>query len=123
MADTVIAQAILRSVGGSSILTAPEPVTARTISQYQIPDSVVEEASQKLAARGFQVLDVGPAGITLSGDRELFERVFSTQLELRNAPQPESGRYFVPVTPMVIPDDLSPVVAGVALSVPPVFYP
>jgi len=48
MAQSVIAEVILRKADGSSVLDAQEPITARNIAQYRVGEEVAEKASRKL---------------------------------------------------------------------------
>jgi subtilase family serine protease len=129
MAEKVTTEVILRSANGSSILDAKEGITAENIEKYKVGREVIEEASKKLEELGFEVLQAGPVGLTISGDRALFESVFQTTLEARSMeimPTKVSGAgvsYYEAIKPIKIPEDLSPLIADVALPAPPEFFP
>jgi len=130
MAQSVIAEVILRKADGSSVLDAQEPITARNIAQYRVSEEVAEKASRKLQDGGFEVLQVGPTSLTISGDKELFEDRFQTDLEARSthnimAPEIEGAEttYYVAKKPPKIPQDLSSRVADIVLPTPPELFP
>lgn len=129
MTDQVMAQVILRAADGSSILDSQEPITAENIAKYQVGQVVIEEVSQKLEKLGFEVLQASPTGLTISGDKALFEKVFQTNLEARGAEVMSSKiegaeiAYYEATKPFKIPADLSSLIADVTLSTPPQFFP
>lgn len=128
MSEQVTAQVTLRAKGGSSVLEADEPITADNVHKYQAGKETIQEATRKLSAYGFEVGAAGPQGLSISGDKALFERVFHTRLEAqKTSGGAESlagtGIYFQAAEPMDIPDDLSSVVAGVTLPTPPQLFP
>jgi hypothetical protein len=84
MAQPVVAEVILRKADDTSVIDAQEAITARNISEYRGSEEVAEEASQKLQDRGFEVLQVGPTSLTISGDQRLFEDTFGTALETKS---------------------------------------
>lgn len=124
LAEDVIAQVVLRNPGGSSILDANQPITAETIARCRVGEEVVRRASVALERLGFKVLAPGPTGFTISGSRALFEQVFDTVLQesadrAQSAPKPgEVQPRFVPLRPLRIPDELSPLIAAVVMPVP-----
>ncbi len=129
MTAKVTAEVILRSTDGSSILDAKESITAENIEKYRIGKEVMEEATKKLEGLGFEVVQAGPVGVTISGDKALFESVFQTTLEARGAEimgtkvSGVKASYYEATEPIKIPDELSSLVADVALPTPPEFFP
>jgi hypothetical protein len=129
MAQPVIAEVILRKANGSSIMDAQEAITARNIAKYRVSEEVVEEASQKLRDRGFEILQVGPTSLTISGDKELFEDRFGTALEIKSTnvmPSHTEGAqtmYYEAKEPMRIPEDLTPQLSNIVLPTPPELFP
>jgi hypothetical protein len=129
MAQPVIAEVILRKADGSSILNAQEAITARNIAQYRVSKETAEEASQKLRDRGFEVLQVGPTSLTISGDKGLFEENFETALQITSTnvmPSDIAGAettYYEVKEPMRIPEDLSSLIADIVLPTPPLLFP
>ena len=129
MAQPVVAEVILRKADGSSVMDAREAITAGNIAKYRVSEETAEEASQKLRDRGFEVLQVGPTSLTISGDQELFEDRFGTALEATSTnvmPSDIEGAetaYYEAKEPMRIPADLSPLVADIVLPTPPQLFP
>jgi hypothetical protein len=129
MAQPVIAEVILRKADGTSVMDAQEAITARNIAEYRVSEEVAEEASQKLRDRGFEVLQVGPASLTISGDKGLFEDRFGTALETTSTnvmPSDIEGAesaYYEAKEPIRIPEDLSPLVADIVFPTPPQLFP
>lgn len=129
MAEKVTAEVILLSADGSSILGAEEGITAESIEKYRVGKEVMGEATKKLNQLGFEVVQTGPVGFTISGDKALFEGVFQTTLEARGAEimgTKVSGAetsYYEATEPIRIPEELSSLVADVALPTAPQFFP
>ena len=129
MTDKVTAQVILRSASGSSILESKEAITAENIAKYRAGNEAIEEVSQKLNRLGFQVVQVGPTSLTISGDKSRFEEVFQTTLQARKRevlgskiPGAEAS-YYEATAPVKVPPELSSLVADVVLPTPPEFFP
>ena len=86
-------------------------------------------ASRKLRESGFEVLQVGPTSLTISADKALFEERFGTALEVASTnvmPPDIAGAqtaYYEAKEPIRVPEDLSPIVAGVVLPSPPQLFP
>jgi hypothetical protein len=129
VSEQVIAQAILRAPDGSSILDEGGELTAANIARYRVGEDVIAEASDRLRELGFEVLQQGPVSLTISGDKALFERVLDTDLQRRETKADEPGiagvqaAYYEATSPMRIPTELASLVADVALTTPPTFYP
>jgi hypothetical protein len=129
MTEQVTAEVILRSADGSSILEAKEPITAENIARYRIGKEVIEEASQKLEELGFEALQGGPTGLTISGDKARFEDVFQTTLTAQSTGIMETkvsgagAAYYETTEPIKVPEDLSYLIADVVFATPPQFFP
>lgn len=129
MTEEVTAQAILRYADGSSILDAKEGITAENIEKHKVGKEVIEEASKKLEELGFMVLQVGPVGLTISGDKALFESAFQTTLEARSTEimgtkvSGAEAPYYEATEPIKIPEEISSLIADVVLPTPPEFFP
>lgn len=127
MVETVIAQAILRTSEGDSILDVEQPVTPDAAERYRIDDKRTEQAREKLSEFGFEVVVAGPHSLSIKGSRNLFERVFQTRLQEVSAPElgvtPEAKSSYEAQDPIVIPDDLAPFVAAVLFPAPPKLFP
>jgi hypothetical protein len=129
MAQPVVAEVILRKADGTSVMDAQEAITARNIAEYRVSEEVAKEVSQKLRDNGFEVLQVGPTSVTISGNQELFEDTFGTALETTTTnvmPSDIEGAetaYYEAKEPIRIPEDLSPLVADIVLPTPPQLFP
>jgi hypothetical protein len=129
METTITAQVILRMADGRSILDTQEPIVSDNIHKYKVEEETILEASQKLESLGFEVLQPGPTGFTISSSKNLFERTFQTKLETRQEEimdtkvPGQEAQYYEAVEPINIPSELSSIVASVALTRPPeLFY-
>jgi hypothetical protein len=129
MSELVTAEVILRSADGTSILDAQEGITAANIAEYQVGKEVIEEASEKLTSLGFRVLQTGPVSLTISADKELFQRVFQAKIEPHSTDLMDTKvrgvetTYYEAVQPVDIPEEFSSLVADVVLPTPPMFFP
>jgi hypothetical protein len=125
MAQDIVAQVVLRAPDGSSILDAGQPITASTIARYRVGAEIVQRASTALEKLGFKVLESGPTGFTISGERPLFEQTFDTVLQENFArTQPALGAApvqlrFTALRRLSIPAKLSSLIAGVVMPAPP----
>jgi hypothetical protein len=111
MPGQVIAQVVVRSPEGTSMLDAPGPVGAETVARHRPSADALREAATRLRERGFDIVQEGPTTLTIAGDKELFERTFATAPGAERAASPE------------IPQDLSDLVAGIAFPRPPELHP
>lgn len=129
MTEQVTAQVILRSADGSSILDKKEEITADDVARYRVGEEIIEQASRKVEELGFKVLQAGPASLTISGDRALFEGVFKTTLEAQTTEimgtkvEGAEASYHEAIEPIKVPEDLSSLIADVVLPTPPEFFP
>lgn len=120
MPENVIAEVILRSTDGSSILDADEPITSKNVDSYRVEKEVIERATKVLRDFGFEIVQTSETAVTISGDKERFEEVFDTTLELRSEEGPEQA---YEVKELVrIPDELSSFVDDIAFPTPPEFH-
>jgi hypothetical protein len=117
--ERVTAQCVVRAPDGSSILDAPRPPSGEAADRLTPAPEAFDDATARLARLGFEVGDRGGATLTLVGDRELFERVFSTRLEWVEEPG-AGGPSWRPDRPVVVPDELVDVVAGVVFTIVPI---
>lgn len=89
----------------------------------------MKEASNRLNVLGFEVVQTGPVGLTISGSKDLFEKVFQTTLEVRTKPvmppevAAEERAYYQATKPVQVPADLCSLIAGVTLPTPPEYFP
>jgi len=125
MHDQVIAQIILRSPEGSSVLESDEPITSENVESRRAEKQVIAEVQGALRDLGFEVVQVSEVTITISGDKELFEDVFDTTLEERSASadaDADRERVYEAKQPARIPKKLSSFVSDVVFPVPPEFH-
>jgi len=129
MSEKVIAEVILRKADGSSILDVEGSITAETIVKYRVEQEVIREASERLKELGFDVIQIGPVGFTISGNKALFEQVFQTTLEMRRRQVLSTEvagaerAYYQAVVPIRIPANLFSLIADVVLPIPPEYFP
>jgi hypothetical protein len=86
--DQVLAEVLLRTGSGRSLADPAAPVTAANVTQYYSTDAIAQTAAQRLRALGFDVVQQDPLGLTIEGNKALFEHVFHTHL----ARQPAARR-------------------------------
>jgi hypothetical protein len=104
--EAIIAEVVVRAPDGSSLLDARGPVTEETIDRYRASDEMSVEAAARLEALGIDVLGRGPTGLTISAERDVFERTFGSA----------SG-------PFEVPKELADLIAGVVLPERPELHP
>jgi hypothetical protein len=85
--DPVLAEVLLRTDSGHALAAPTEPVTAANVTQYYSSEAIQEAAAQRLAALGFDVVQQDPLGLTIEGNKALFEQVFHTHLARPPAPR------------------------------------
>ncbi len=121
MTDELTAQVILQSPGPSD-----EPVTAANIASRRANEQTLQHARSKLEGLGVRVVQAGPISLTITADKKVFERVFSTRVEKRSYDVLSSKgvtvsarHYYQLVQPIDIPAELRFLVTDVVLPTPP----
>ena len=104
MAETVVAEVVVRAPDGSSVLDAPT-VTEENIDRYRASEAATSEVRARLEALGVDVVGQGPTGLTVSASEEVFARVFGS------------------VESPSVPDELDDLVAGIVLPQRPELFP
>lgn len=124
MSDRVIAQVILRASDGSSVLDPDQPITADNVDAHRVGPEVVEAATEKFRALGFEVVQTSEVGLTIAGDKERYEEVFETTLDVRSeSVDTRAGpEAYEPAEPVRIPDRLSRLVDEITFPIPPEFH-
>lgn len=125
MSDHVVAQVILRSAEGSSVLDADEPITSENVDAHRVGTNVVESAKRMLRDLGFDVVQASEVGLSISGDKDRFEEVFGTTLEARSEStdaEPGDRRAYEATEPIQVPEALSALVDEVTFPEPPEFH-
>lgn len=127
--EEIIAVVSPRSIGGVSLFEAPMPITAHNVREFHSEASDIAAASNELRKLGFSVLQEGLATISIGGSRKLFEDVFGVRLRKQKTEVmkgQEVDFFAAPGEPaeqlLQAPGELSDLIEGVALSVPPIYY-
>lgn len=76
----IYAEAIVRSPARTSLLSEATPLTPEAIAQFYGDRRTLDCACDRLAAAGFEVLQVGNLSISIAAPAQTYERVFQTQL-------------------------------------------
>jgi serine protease AprX len=82
----IYAEAVVRSVTGTSLLRSSSLVTSENVFQFQAEPNLLTLAAQRLNAAGFEVLNIGKASISIAAEAEVYERAFRTTLEAVERP-------------------------------------
>ena len=130
--DRLFAQASPHSVGEVSLFAA-DVVNQETVANFTSPRSLIEEATAKLRAGGFEVLQVTPTTINIAAPSDHFEQAFETRLEPEERPVIKEGAREDTATFVECPDtevqgliathdtEFADVLEGVAIE-EPVYY-
>lgn len=102
--DQVLAEVLLRTNSGCALSDPSQAVTAANVTQYYSTESIVQTAVQRLTALGFDVVHQDVLGLTIAGNKSLFERVFHTHLARQpgprsRPPRPSGGSSTPPAQP------------------------
>ena len=111
----LIAQVVVRSSDGTSILDADGGITSGNVAQFAVGPDRIEDAARRLEGRGFTVEARDEHTLSISGSTELFARVFGVGTG--------SGGGGAPLVSTSIPDDLADLVADVVVPPPPEYFP
>lgn len=122
MEEKVAAQAILRRRNGSSILEATQPITPETVAEYKVEEELIQEASARLSAYGFEIGETGPHSLSIRGEKKLFERIFRTRLTAAKSADIQTT-FHEAEEPIKVPQELSALIADVVLTRPPELFP
>ncbi|MDB9314021.1 S8 family serine peptidase [Spirulina sp. CS-785/01] len=76
----IYGEAIARSCSGVSLLSTGELVTQENVAQFESDATTLEKARERLEAKGFEVLSVGPFSLSLAGSPEVYQQGFKTKL-------------------------------------------
>jgi UDP-N-acetylglucosamine enolpyruvyl transferase len=72
----VLAEVVLQPLSGTSVVDAEEAITAADVGEHLPGRKELADTARRLAEMGFDIESAGPVTITISGDRELFDRTF-----------------------------------------------
>lgn len=71
----VLAEVVLRSPSGTSLLDAGERLDAASVARHTPDAAALGEAAARLADSGFEVVRSGPVTLTVRGEREALDRL------------------------------------------------
>ena len=115
-----------RSLGGVSLFDASEQDIAQHADNFRSAPEDIRDSVKELQRLGFTVHSTSEATISISGEKRLFEDVFSKKLKKEKVAQaagPEIEFYATAdQTVLQAPGDLANLIEGVALAQPPTFF-
>lgn len=111
----LIAQVVVRSSDGTSILDADSGITSGNVAQFAVEPDRIEDAARRLKKRGFTLEARDEHTLSISGSTDLFKDVFG----LRSAAPGTGG----PPESANVPEDLADLVADVVVPPPPEYFP
>lgn len=125
----IVAVVSPRSIGPVSLFEATAPITAENVREFHSEASDIAAASNELRKLGFQVLQEGPATISIGGSRKLFQEVFGVKLRKQKTEvmKGQEVEFFAaPGEPaeqlLQAPGELSDLLEGVAIAHPPELF-
>jgi len=128
--DRVYFEAVVPSETGASIFAPDASLTHEHLDVFAAAGGRLARAATALQELGFRIEHVGSFSISGDAPRELWERVFGTQVESRSQPlsaeHPEVGAVsylsHVPGVPFTIPSELDGLVERAYPQLPPIFF-
>jgi subtilase family serine protease len=78
----ILAEVILKSKSGRSMVSSDDNITSENIEEFQPSQQVVKDATDRLKKLGFTVVS-GGITLTIKGEKALFEKVFKVNLTLK----------------------------------------
>lgn len=128
--DRVYFEAVILPENGRSMFAPDVFLEPGNLQQFAPPAGRGVQAATVLQSLGFRVQHIGSFSISAEGPRELWERVFSTKVELRKQPysptHPELGEisYLSHFTgpDFKIPDTLKGLIDRAYPQLPPIFF-
>lgn len=129
-AEQVVAEVSPRSLGGTSLFAAEEPITPENVGEFRSDPRDITDTSRELRRLGFDVLHEGETTISIGGPPKLFQDVFSTRLRKEKSDAAEGMKieFFAPSAEepeeelFHPPGDLDDLIEGVAIARPPEIY-
>ena len=125
----IVAVVSPRSIAHVSLFEATAPITADNVRDFYSESADITATSSELRKLGFSVLQEGPVTISIGGSRKLFQDVFGVTLRKEKAEvmKGQEVEFFAaPGEPegqlLQAPGELTNLIEGVALSVPPIYY-
>lgn len=115
-----------RSVGGVSLFDASEQDITRHAGNFRSTPEDIRDSVTALQRLGFTIHSTSAATISISGDRQLFQEVFSKKLKKEKVAQAAGPEieFYTPTDQALLqaPGDLADLIEGVALTLPPTFF-
>lgn len=108
--NQIEAEVILRAAPSS----ATKSKQSHQVESIEPSEALLEEAgdvSEKLLSMGFEVLAASPLTISISGPKDMFERIF--QVDIAEHDEANS---------LNVPQDIDHDVEGIYIQVPPTYY-
>ena len=84
--NRIFALASPRSLGGVSLFQAQGQVHSGTVTNFFSDDEVIRRAVARLQDAGFEVLQVSPVTINITGSAKTFEDTFKTKIIAEERP-------------------------------------
>ena len=119
MNSVLSAELILKSKTGLHLNKTSDPITQENIEKYKPPDELLESVVGHFNTYGFTV-DKGDITISITGEKELFEKVFDTKLIVEHD-QEQIARISWQGFPK-IPEKVKDSVLDVVFPQPPEFF-
>jgi hypothetical protein len=119
--NQLTAQVILCLPDGSSPLDKGPP-GIEGFKNFQPSEKTFNEARKKLEELGFSVGQSGATGLTIMGDRAIFERAFNIKLE-RQAGAGGIGSHWSVSGSFQVPEPYKAWLADLVFSIEPEFFP
>lgn len=126
--DRVYFEAVVPSQTGRSMFASESYLQGENLQEFTPPAERAVRAATALQALGFNIQHIGTFSISADGPRELWEQVFTTQVERRSQPlseaHPELGEIsylsHIAGVPFIIPDELTGLVERAYPQRPPI---
>jgi len=84
MPKKIFAQVSPKSVGGVSMFEAQDQILSETVPNFFSDGEAVNEAVVRLEEAGFDILQISPRTINISGSPATFKKAFNTESTSKN---------------------------------------
>jgi hypothetical protein len=119
-ASSILAEVILKSESGRSMVKSNIPITSENIGEFQPSEQVIKNGTNRFKQLGFTVFSNGLT-LTIEGEKSLFEKVFKVKLTLKKGGR--TGRLDVRSDKQLsIPASLSDIAEKVVFTPSPEFF-
>ena len=122
--ERIIAVVSPRSIGGVSLFESTTAITQKNVGQFHSEAADIEATAAELTKLGFEVLQQGPATMSIGGTRQLFEEVFGAKLRKEKTAVMANveAEFLTAEAPLTVPGALANLIEGVAIAQPAEFY-